>query len=186
MKNDFSKKSVYRKFDDENSVSIGILPLGNKKLRMRKALFLLLYAAFVGVWAVLLVVFQTYVVYVGTFSLPSLLTLVFFTWRYASVEYEISLHDGVFCFAVIYGGLTRKDLFTCPVREFTQIGPYTPQTEGECHADRVLSAVSGNAAEPVFFALYRSPDGKSTLLLFDTCEKLRRRLKYYAPAAFLS
>lgn len=182
MKNNGSKKSVYRKFDDENSISMSILPQGNKKLRLRKALFLLLYAAFVGVWAVLLVVFQTYAAYIGTFSLLSLLALVFFTWRYASVEYEISLHEGVFCFAVIYGGLTRKDLFSCPVRELAQVGLYT-ETVRDCGADRVLCAVSGSSAEPVYYALGTSADGRSTLLLFDTCEKLRRRLKYYAPVS---
>lgn len=176
--------SVYRKYDDDRSVSVSILPKRDRKLKMRKALLLLLYVAFVGIWATLLAVLQTYAMYIGAFSMLSLLVLVFFTWRYESPEYEVSIDKGVFCAAVIYGGLTRKDLFSCHVRDFTEIAPCPPNGIDHLEADRKFVFVSGAGREPVYFARGRSADGSTVLLCFDTGEKLRRLLKYYGGDAF--
>lgn len=186
MKNSSRASTVYRKYDDERSVSMSILPQRTRKLRMRKALLLLLYAAFLAGWAVLLAVLQTYAAYIGAFSLLSLLVLVFFTWRYSAVEYEISIHEGCLTFAVIYGGLTRRELFGCAVRELSEIGKVGDGRMEQSDTRLVLTAVSGKGAEPVFYALHRSADGAETLLIFDTTEKLRRLLKYYGGAHCLA
>ncbi len=176
--------SVYRKYDDERSVSVSILPKKNRALKMRKALLLLLYVAFIAVWATLLAVLQTYAMYIGALSLLSLLVLVFFTWRYASPEYEVSIDKGVFCAAVIYGGLTRKDLFSCHVRDFSEIAPCPPDGIDALEADRKFVMVSDSGREPVYFVRGRSADGSTVLLCFDTGEKLRRLLKYYGGDTF--
>ncbi|HBF15093.1 MAG TPA: hypothetical protein DDW30_05325 [Clostridiales bacterium] len=179
--------SVYRKYDDDRSVSVSILPKRDRALKTRKALLLLLYVAFIGIWATLLAVLQTYAMYIGAFSMLSLLVLVFFTWRYASPEYEISVHEGQFCAAVIYGGLTRKELYTCAVRDFTSIAPCPPEAIEALEtleADRRLVMVSGTGREPVYLARARSADGSTVLLCFDTGEKLQRLLKYYGGDAF--
>lgn len=80
-------------------------------------------------------------------SLVTLLILIFFTWRYVKVEYEITVHMGQFNVAVIYGGLTRKELFNCRVKDLTAVAPYeTEEQKAEADgfaADRRLVMVSG-------------------------------------------
>ena len=91
MKNDTVKKSAYSKFDDERSVAMSILPKPDQKIKRRKLLMILLYVGFVGLWAIALAVLKTYAMYVAALSLVTLLILIFFTWRYVKVEYEIAV-----------------------------------------------------------------------------------------------
>ena len=184
MKNDTIKKSVYSKFDDERSVAMSILPKPDKKLKTRKLLLILLYVGFVGLWAVALAVLQTYAMYIAALSLVSLLILIFFTWRYAKVEYEVTVHMGQLGVAVIYGGLTRKDLLSCRVQDLKTIAPYeTDAQKAEAdnfEAEKRYVMVSGASDKPVWYAIYAPEGGEKTVLVFDTEEKLRKMLKYYS------
>ena len=188
MKNDTVKKSAYLKFDDERSVAMSILPKPDKKIRRRKLLMILLYVGFVGLWAIALAVLKTYAMYVAALSLVSLLILIFFTWRYVKVEYEISVHMGQLNVAAIYGGLTRKELFNCRVKDMMTIAPYATEAQkAEADgfaADRRLVMLSGTdetvgGEKQIWYAIYAPENGEKTVLLFDTEEKLRKLLKYY-------
>ena len=188
MKNDTVKKSAYSKFDDERSVAMSILPKPDKKIKRRKLLMILLYVGFVGLWAIALAVLKTYAMYVAALSLVTLLILIFFTWRYVKVEYEITVHMGQFNVAVIYGGLTRKELFNCRVKDLTAVAPYeTEEQKAEADgfaADRRMVMVSGTdegdgGDKQIWYAIYAPQDGEKTVLVFDTEEKLRKLLKYY-------
>ena len=163
MKNDTVKKSAYSKFDDERSVAMSILPKPDKKIKRRKLLMILLYVGFVGLWAIALAVLKTYAMYVAALSLVTLLILIFFTWRYVKVEYEITVHMGQFNVAVIYGGLTRKELFNCRVKDLTAVAPYeTEEQKAEADgfaADRRLVMVSGTDErdgedKQIWYAIY--------------------------------
>lgn len=188
MKNDTVKKSVYTKFDDERSVAMSILPKPDRKLRRRKRLLILLYVGFVGLWGIALGVLQTYAMYIAALSLVSLLILIFFTWRYAKVEYEVTVHMGQFGLAVIYGGLTRKELLKCRVQELSVIAPYETEAQRAeadgSAADRRYVMCSGDAEKPIWYAIHAPEGGEKTVLIFDTEEKLRKLLKYYAGEVF--
>lgn len=180
-----TERSVYSKFDDEHSVATGVFPKRDRKLHRRKRLLILLYVCFVLAWVVLLAVLQTYAAYVGALSLLSLCVLIFFTWRYAKVEYELTVHKGVFGIAIIYGGLTRKDLFSCRVSDLDCIAPYTEEVE-RIATKRRLTVCSGVPEKQVWYALRRLEDGERMLIVFDAEERLLKVLRYYGAAAFLS
>lgn len=184
MKNDTIKKSVYSKFDDERSVAMSILPKPDKRLKTRKLLLILLYVGFVGLWAVALAVLQTYAMYIAALSLVSLLILIFFTWRYAKVEYEVTVHMGQLGVAIIYGGLTRKDLLSCRVQDLKIIAPYETDAQkadaDSFEAEKRYVMVSGASDKLVWYAIYAPESGEKTVLVFDTEEKLRKMLKYYS------
>lgn len=188
MKNDTIKKSVYSKFDDERSVAMSILPKPDKKLKTRKLLLILLYVGFVGLWGIALAVLQTYAMYIAALSLVTLLILIFFTWRYAKVEYEMTVHMGQLGLAVIYGGLTRKDLLSCRVQDLKVIAPYeTEAQKAEADgfaADKKYVMLSGADDKPVWYAIYAPENGEKVVMIFDTEEKLRKMLKYYGGEAF--
>ena len=89
---------------------------------------------------------------------------------------------------MIYGGLTRKDLFNCRVKDLTAVAPYeTEEQKAEADgfaADRRLVMVSGTDEQDggdkqIWYAIYAPEDGEKTVLVFDTEEKLRKLMKYY-------
>ncbi len=188
MKKDSVKKSAYSKFDDERSVAMSILPKPDKKLKRRKMLLILGYIGFLGLWGVAFALFTAIAAILGTFSLISLLVLVFFTWRYVKPEYEITIHMGNLNVAVIFGGITRKELFNCRVQDLKVISRYqTDEQKAEAdgfEADRKLVMLSEEPDKEVFYAIYAPEEGEKTVLIFDTEEKLRKMLKYYGGEAF--
>ena len=188
MKETKSKKSVYSKFDDERSVAKSILPKPDRKLRIRRLLMILLYVGYVGLWGVALIFLQTFAVYLGALSLVTLCILIFFTWRFVKIEYELTIHMGQLGFAVIYGGLNRKNLFSCPIRDLKIIAPYNGEHRAEadsCGATETKIFVADIHSDDNYFAIYEAENGTKTLLIFETEEKSRKMLKYYNSTAFL-
>ena len=117
------KKSAYSKFEDERSVVKSILPKVDGKIRIRRILMILLYIAYVAVWLILGIMLRL-VAPLMALMLVTECILIFFTWRYTKIEYELTIHEGNLGFAVIYGGLSRKELFSCRVHDLKIIAPY--------------------------------------------------------------
>ncbi len=187
MKETKSKKSAYSKFDDERSVAMSILPKPDRKIRMRKLLFILLYVGYVALWGILLVV--TRAVPLGALTLVTLLILIFFTWRFVKLEYELTIHMGQLGFAAIYGGLNRKELFSCPIRDLKVIAPYDEKGRAAAEAygaEKTDVYVADIDSPENYYAIYEPENGPKTLLIFETEEKSRKMLKYYNSAAFHS
>ncbi len=187
MKNGVHKSAVYTKPDDERSVAMSILPKPDRAQRVRRMLMILLYIGYVGLWAIVLAVLQTYAMYLAAFSLVTLLILIFFTWRYVNPEYEIAIQRGQFTAAVIYGGLTRRELLSCRVKDLMRISPYeTGAQKAEADgfaADRRLIFCADTGDREVWYVIHAPENGKKTVLIFDTEERLRKLLKYYGGSA---
>lgn len=189
MKNGTPRRPVYSRYDDEKSFAMSILPNTRRKMRVRKLLLILLYAAWIAGWGVLLTFLQAYVMPLATFSLLSLLVLIFYTWRYAKVEYELSIHEGRLEIAVIYGGLSRRELFSGAIRELEEIGFYDGAGRARAEnfaATEVIVCVSDPDSPDNCYALRRTAEGKRTLLVFATGGNAVKLLKYYHSAAFRS
>lgn len=188
MAKDTVKKSAYSKFDDERSVAKSILPKIEGRLKIRRMLMILLYVAYIALWIVALAVFQTFAVYLAALSVVTLCILIFFTWRFAKIEYELVIHMGELKFATIYGGLTRgKELFSCHIRDLSVIAPYTGAAKEEadsCGASKTLIFVSDIDSADNYYVISETPDGEKTLVIFETEEKSRKMLKYYNSTAF--
>ena len=189
MKETKSKKSVYSKFDDERSVAMSIIPKSDRKMKTRKLFMILLYIAYVGIWGILFIIpaLQTIAAILGVFIAVSLSILIFFTWRFVKIEYELTIHMGQLGFAVIYGGLNRKNLFSCPIRDLKIIAPYNDEHRAEadsCGATETKVFVSDINSTENYYAIYEAENGTKTLLIFETEEKCRKMLKYYNSTAF--
>ncbi len=180
------KKEVYNKFDDNRSVAMSIQPKLQGKLLRNRILMIALYVAYVIGLIVLMAVLQTYVVYVMCFSALTIWMLIFFTWRYVSVEYEFSIHAGELQIASIYGGLSRRDIFSCRVQELKVIAPWDEAGKQAAEAagiSRRILLVSGEDKPGIYYAIHGEGAGQ-TLLVFETCEKSRHLLRYHNKEAY--
>lgn len=180
------KKSAYSKFEDERSVVKSILPKVDGKIRIRRILMILLYIAYVAVWLILGIMLRL-VAPLMALMLVTECILIFFTWRYTKIEYELTIHEGNLGFAVIYGGLSRKELFSCRVHDLKIIAPYEGAGKAEADAyaaDQKLVYVSDIDSINNYYAIYEPESGEKTLLIFETEEKTLKLLKYYNSEAF--
>ena len=112
--------------------------------------------------------------------------VIFITWRYTCVEYEVIIEGGEISFTTIYGKGFRKRLFSLPVISFTEIGEYDDLAYEEISKlslQKNLIIISSLSAPCVYYALYE--DGKDQCILyFDAPKKAVELLKKINSGAF--
>lgn len=140
-----------------------------------------------------------YVIYVVGFVLVGVITrlgaalvalvpvttwmLVFFTWRYASIEYEYSLTSGTLTFSEIYGGRSRKKMMEMRLKNAVAILPLDEKRT----ADRVdafapeehYCALPSKEAEDAYVMLYTAEDGKKCAFTFVATAQTLKIMQYY-------
>ena len=115
----------------------------------------------------------------------SLLVLIYFTWRYVDVEYEISVVSGILTMAKIYSGKSRKSIFEVRIKDMTAILPYNEKNYEKAlrfsptvEYRALSSANSGNA----YFALFENEKEEKAIFFFEPDGengKILRICKFY-------
>ena len=102
----------------------------------------------------------------------SLWIIVFLTWRFTQIEYELSFFSGVVTVSRIYGGRTRKKL----AEEYAQ------KIDSFGHEKEIMAAGSLDSPD-LYAALWRDEDGKKYLLWFEATEKALKVFRFYNSSA---
>jgi hypothetical protein len=149
--------------------------------RFKRALMIIAYVLYV---VVLLIVGMTTKLLVPMLALIplSLWIIVFFTWRYVSVEYEYSLTGGVMTVSKIFGGRTRKRVAEIAIKDVSRIAPFEGDyiAEAERYAPERTVDITADLQRPnVYFALYETAEKRRGILYFEATEKALRILNYY-------
>ena len=114
--------------------------------------------------------------------LPLLIwAMIFFTWRFVSPEYEYSMLSGEITFTTIYGGKTRKALFTVNIKDFYRIAPYDAEAEAYVTAQkctRDFRCMSSLQAPDLYYGIFMLGEDKC-VVYFEATEKALKILKYY-------
>ncbi len=111
----------------------------------------------------------------------SLWILVYYTFRYVSLEYEYTLSSGVMTFVTVYGGRTRRVLFALPIKDMTEIAPLCA---GDLPKNTLYDLRGDKKATDAYRFAVRTSDGKEISVLFQPTEKALKILEYYNPTAF--
>ncbi len=113
--------------------------------------------------------------------------LIFFTWRYVKIEYEYSVVSGVLTFSVIYGGRSRREKLSFPLRSATLIAPLGYRM----HEDKLelfdpeitYSAIGSSDSPDKYFAIFTNDDGKKCAFYFEATERMVKICRFYNAAA---
>ena len=118
--------------------------------------------------------------------------LVFFTWRYVSVEYEYSITSGELTFCKIYGNRTRHRVLKLELRSAVAIAPLD---NGEYSAkasawrpEREYSAISWTSAPDIYYILFEDKGkGKKgnqrAIFYFEATARALQICRFYNPSA---
>ena len=162
-----------------NFVNYGVKKKAEGKYGLKRTLFILMYilipAAIAGVFIAIkiLPILATLPVF--------LWMLIFFTWRYASVEYEYIILDGEFRMLKVYGSKSMRVLVSTRVSGMTAIAPY--DSEHKAAADAVpaanrIEAVSTMSAPDIYYAIF-TEDNEEYAVFFEATAKTLKALRYY-------
>lgn len=160
-----------------NFVNYGTKKKPAGKYRLARAFMILLYVAFVVGFAGFFISQNI----LPIIALVPVLTwiLIFFTWRFVSIEYEYYILDGEFKMMEVYGSKNMRVLCRSRVSAMKVIAPY--DGEHKAIADAVqnrIEGVSSMAAHDIYFAIFEK-DGTETVVFFEATEKTLKVLRYY-------
>ena len=117
----------------------------------------------------------------------ALALIIFFTWRYTSVEFECAFTSGEVTVSKIYGGRSRHELVTFRLRDCTLIAPITDRMATDKAAlfrpHDIYHALSSADAPDAYFAAFEREDGTRGLVYFEVTQKALRICHFYNAAA---
>ena len=156
------------------------------KTRLMKVLFVCGYVLFVAVMMSVAVVTRlgAPIVALTPFGLA---LIIFFSWRYTSVEFEYSFTSGEVTVSKIFGGRTRRELISFRLRDCSMIAPATDRVGKDraaaFRADETVTALSEPDAPDAYFAAFEDQDGKKGLVYFEATQKSLRICHFYNASA---
>lgn len=111
--------------------------------------------------------------------------LIFFTYKYMSVEYEYMITGSTITFSNIYGKNTRKHIFEADIKSFSQFARYDENTEemlSEIEVDENYIFVSSPDSPDICYALLDAED-KRYIVYFEVPETAMNIIKKLNPSA---
>ena len=151
---------------------------------LRRTLMILFYVAYGIAFFVLPTMGPVKIPMLVAFLPVTLWIVIFFTWRFVSVEHEYVVSSGVMTFTDVLGGRTRRVLFAVSVKDMTEIAPVPV---GDCVPDGVKAVIDlrGTKASPTGYCFkVQNEEGETFAVLFTATEKALKILRYYNPIAF--
>ena len=109
--------------------------------------------------------------------------LIFFTWRYQSVEFEYSMTSGNITFSYIYGGRSRKTALETAIKRFQEVAPLDDAALSRLEARDIQKEyrfISSDDAPDIYYALLEE-DGELSVVLFEATQKALGILRFYNP-----
>lgn len=107
--------------------------------------------------------------------------LVYFTWRFVSLEYRYETSSGHIKFFNVYGGKLKREILDLHIKSIKEIAPISELAQQ--HADkRTYSFLSSErSSADVYYALFESSDGEECVVRFEATQKALKVLRFYNP-----
>ncbi len=157
------------------------------RLRLRRAGLITLYILFPIVILVIVATSKVGALFAPMCAFLAIATwmLVFFTWRYVSIEYEYTVVSGRVTFCKIYGGRSRKKITEFMIKEAEAIAP-----DNKANADKIkyfspdkeYNCISAPGAEDAYFMTFRNEEGTKCVVRFEATSKMLGICRFYNPS----
>lgn len=164
-----------------------IVPLQEKKMIRPKKIGIILLAVLMvlGVFAFIL----TYVhfAHLGAVILILVAYVIWYLWRFVSVEFEYTIHQGEISFDIVYGRRQRKSYYSTPISRIEKICPLQDGKVPEKDLQGVGREVFCAAAKTnpnTRYAIVTGEDQTKTLLYFEVTQKAEKVLRFHNAKAF--
>ncbi len=177
---------MYEGTGSANHAEYSVLVKPTTKTKLIKfGLFAGAITLFIGVFAILSIFDM------GPLMLPSSVMLIvlevfgiWYFWKYTSIEYDYLIATGDLTVTAVYGGRSRKDLFSVKISTATVIASYEgkPAPE-ESTVDTVYNCVSSFEAANIVYIAFKDGDGKKCIAYIEAPQKFIKLFKFYNSTA---
>ncbi|MBR6594526.1 MAG: hypothetical protein IKK83_05035 [Clostridia bacterium] len=110
--------------------------------------------------------------------------IIWFLWKYTNVEYDYLVVKGTLSISAVYGGRSRKELFSTTVSAASVISA----CEGRCapeeaKVEQVYTCVSSFDSNDIVYIVFTNQDGKKCLAYFEANSKMKKLIRFYNSSA---
>ncbi len=167
-----------------NHVEFSVAEKPNKKTKTRKAIIVLsAVSVFIALFAVLSIFASATVV-----VMPMVTVLIvfgaFIFWKYTKIEYDYVISTGDMQMHIVYGGRSRKELFTFKISTAELIADPVSTPADNSAYDKVYTCVSSMDAVGIVYAVFKNTRGERCIVYFEAPKKALSILKFYNSAAY--
>lgn len=169
--------------DFANYAEYSVKRKNDRTVVLRKILFISFYIIYVI--AFLVFCLKTGIIQIGALIPLTLWIIVFFTWRYTSIEYEYIISSGTLTVSAVYGNVKRKTLVERKVKDMSAIAPFDER--GKSYLQRInpkdtIFALSSENSPSAYYAVFEDEGGQKSAVLFDTSEQMLKIMRFYNPS----
>ena len=107
--------------------------------------------------------------------------VIFFTWRYVSIEYRYETVSGSIRFLCVYGSKTKKTVLEHRIKDFSVLAPcknMAEVTEGRSLA-HINCLLSEDGAPDSYYGIYQNEEGQDCAVFFEVTQKTLKILRFY-------
>ncbi len=109
---------------------------------------------------------------------------IWYFWKYTSIEYDYIISTGDISVDVVYGGRSRKNMFTVKISTASLIAQYNGnEAPEEKNAEIVYKCVSSFEASNIIYIVFKDEDGKNCIAYIESTQKFAKLLKFYNSSA---
>ena len=112
--------------------------------------------------------------------------IVWYLWRFVSIEYEYTLADGELDMDAIYGKRQRKKIMSARIRDMELIAPAEPrylEQSKRNEPSKTICCASALSGPNVYFLIYRDKKTNQKIMMyFEATKKAISILRYYNPS----
>ena len=122
------------------------------------------------------------------FLIFGIAAVMWYLWRFVSIEFEYTILQGEMSFDIIYGRRSRKPFYSTPIRNMEKISsPASPSHASDlAAADKTVFAACRMDNPNTRYAVVREENASRTLLYFEITEKAEKSLRFYNSKAFFA
>lgn len=167
-----------------------LVPLQEKKLILPRKLAIIGLAVGLPLLLGVAVIAVPFLQYFGGgifLLLLGILILIWYLWRFASIEYEYTILSGELSFEIVYGRRQRKAYYSTKIKDIEKLAPVDGKPV--CKEDfqgvtREVFCAAKMENPRTWYAIVKEEGGGKTLLFFEVTEKAEKALRFYNGRAF--
>lgn len=169
-------------FGNQNYAEFSVKKEPRGRYRLIRLAVILGYAIILGGLCVLLAIKFP----MGIAILPIIgWMLVFFTWRYVSIDYKYIVDHATFTVTVVYGGKSERALVKFATKDLERVEPFESFEKGDTDSYTIIDARPSEDCVDAYAAVGRDHNGRATVLFFRATNGLIKALRFYNKASVL-
>ncbi len=167
-----------------NFLEYSVAEKPNKRTKTIKAVIILsAFAIFVLLFS-LISIFASAMLVVIPMASVLIVFGIFIFWKFTKVEYDYVISGGDMQMHIVYGGRSRKELFTFKLSSAELFADKASTPSDDSKFDKTFYCVSSMDASNILYAVFKNENGERCIAYFEAPKKANSILKFYNASAY--